>query len=291
MERRSENSIAKMANRIKIIDDIQQEEQRLANLRREIDERSKHLIALREELASLPVDQIEAPSPTMLAPAYSPPTSNKEKVTLFRSLFHGREDVFPRRWYNPKTGKSGYSPACANEWKYGLCEKKKASAGSRRLTCSDCPNQAFLPVTNEVIAKHLRGNQIVGVYPILPNDTCWFIAADFDKKSWQEDISALAETCKTHGVLPAIERSRSGNGAHAWFFFSTPVPAITARKIACFLITETMARRHQLSMESYDRLFPNQDTMPKGGFGNLIALPLQGEARKPAFLQRLKKAG
>ena len=119
----------------------------------------------------------------------------------------------------------------------------------------------------------------MGVYPILADETCWFLAADFDKKSWQEDIAAFAETCRQYRVPVAIERSRSGNGAHAWFFFASPVPAVTARKLGCFLITETMARRHQLSMESYDRLFPNQDTMPKGGFGNLIALPLQRAAR------------
>jgi len=117
------------------------------------------------------------------------------------------------------------------------------------------------------------------VYPILPDETCWFLAADFDKKTWQEDVTAFVETCNKHGVPVAIERSRSGNGAHAWFFFASPVPAAAARKLGCFLITETMARRHQLSMDSYDRLFPNQDTMPKGGFGNLIALPLQRHAR------------
>ncbi|MEK7668552.1 MAG: DEAD/DEAH box helicase family protein [Gemmatimonadota bacterium] len=135
-------------------------------------------------------------------------------------------------------------------------------------------------MTDHEIAGHLRGEQVVGVYPLLADGTCWILAADFDQRSWQEDVGAFVETCKAQGVPVAIERSRSGNGAHAWLFFASPVPAVAARKLGCFLITETMTRRHQLSMASYDRLFPNQDTMPKGGFGNLIALPLQREARR-----------
>ena len=115
----------------------------------------------------------------------------------------------------------------------------------------------------------------MGVYPLLADETCWFLAVDFDKSTWIEDVGAFVETCRRVGVPAAVERSRSGNGAHVWFFFSSPVPAATARKMGCYLITETMSRRHELSMESYDRLFPSQDTMPRGGFGNLIALPLQ----------------
>jgi hypothetical protein len=106
------------------------------------------------------------------------------------------------------------------------------------------------------------------------------LAVDFDESSWTEDVSAFADTCRRVGLPATVERSRSGNGAHVWFFFSSPVPATTARKMGCYLITETMSRRHQLSMESYDRLFPSQDTMPRGDFGNLIALPLQHEPRQ-----------
>jgi len=215
-----------------------------------------------------------------MAPAASKtPSTNAVKLALFRSLFRGRQDIFSRRWENVKKGKSGYSPACHNEWESGLCEKKKGCGPGRRATCGECLNQAFVPVSDAEIAKHLRGDQVMGVYPLLPDETCWFLAVDFDKTTWQEDITAFVETCDVHDVPVAIERSRSGDGAHAWFFFSEPVSAVSARKLGCFLITETMARRHQLSMESYDRLFPNQDTMPKGGFGNLIALPLQRRAR------------
>ncbi|OGR00042.1 MAG: restriction endonuclease subunit R [Deltaproteobacteria bacterium RIFOXYA12_FULL_61_11] len=264
-----------MANREDLLTKIANEEARLADLEIEVAAANTRLAALREQLVSAPLVPTVRQSKVVIA---NIPTTNVAKVALFRSLFRGREDVFPRRWENKKQT-SGYSPACHNEWVYGVCEKKK-STGSRRTTCGECPNQAFITISDEELAKHLRGDQVLGVYPLLLDETCWFLAADFDKKTWQEDIAAFAETCDLHSVPVAIERSRSGNGAHAWFFFASPVPAVAARKLGCFLITETMARRHQLSMESYDRLFPNQDTMPKGGFGNLIALPLQREARE-----------
>lgn len=200
------------------------------------------------------------------------PSSVGGKVALFRALFRGREDVFPKLWINRKTGVKGYSPVCANEWRPGVCEKP-------RVRCGACQHQAFVRVEDRVVIAHLRGQHVMGVYPLLPDETCWFLAADFDKHSWADDIAAFRETCEHLGVPVAIERSRSGNGAHAWFFFTAPVPAITARRMGCFLLTETMARRHHLALGSYDRLFPNQDTMPRGGFGNLIALPLQHAAR------------
>jgi superfamily II DNA or RNA helicase len=279
--------------RAEIQAEIEREEARLAELRQEVDEAAVRLAALRQELSSASGEGQAGPSPE---PAHPPKPdvlpaalvrdaskarlSSAEKIDLFRSLFRGRADVFPRRWENPATGRSGYSPACANEWDQRLCRKSYRPPGGRRGTCGECPNQAFLPVSDEEIEGHLRGEQVMGVYPMLPDETCWLLAADFDKTSWHEDVAAFATTCRTRGVPVAIERSRSGNGAHAWFFFSAPVPAVTARKLACFLVTETMASRHQLAMDSYDRLFPNQDTMPRGGFGNLIALPLQQKARQ-----------
>src|SRR5205807_4196256 len=155
----------------------------------------------------------------------------------------------------------------------GVCEKP-------RVKCSECPNQAFISVSDQVVLDHLRGRHVMGVYPLLPDDTCWFLAADFDEASWADDVAAFVETSRAVGLPSAVERSRSGNGAHVWFFFAAPVPAATARRMGCYLITETMSRRHQLAMASYDRFFPNQDTLPRGGFGNLIALPLQYEARE-----------
>jgi len=266
-------------SRSEIAADIEREEARLAELRRRADEAAARLAVLREELAVIPQGQLSIVSEPASAPP-STPTSNAQKIALFRSLFCGREDVFARRWQNPKTGKSGYSPTCANEWNRGVCAKGMGAI--RRATCGDCANQAFVPMDDHQIAGHLRGDHVIGVYPLLADETCWFLAADFDQRSWQEDVAAFAETCDAQGVPVAIERSRSGNGAHAWIFFASPVPAVAARKLGCLLITEAMARRHQLSMESYDRLFPNQDTIPKGGFGNLIALPLQRAEREQA---------
>ncbi len=201
-----------------------------------------------------------------------------EKIALFRSLFRGREDVYPRRFESKKTGRSGYAPACGNEWVRGICEKP-------RIKCGDCPHRAFLPVTDEVIRYHLSGKDkagqdfIAGVYPMLADETCYFLAMDFDKETWRDDVLAVMATCRDLDIPAALERSRSGNGGHIWLFFSDAVPATLARKLGSFLLTETMERRPELGLASYDRLFPNQDTLPKGGFGNLIALPMQKAPR------------
>ncbi len=216
------------------------------------------------------VNECREPSPKLLT-VVGPRTSS-DKIALFRTLFRGRADIYPARWRNSRKGTSGYAPACANEWIPEVCEKP-------RVKCGECPNQAFLPVTDQVLLDHLRGRIVVGVYPLLEDDTCWFLAIDFDKGTWQKDVSALLETSRGMRLPIAVERSRSGNGAHVWFFFREPVAARIARQFGCHLITRTMARRHELPMASYDRLFPNQDSLPRGGFGNLIALPFQNEAR------------
>jgi len=208
-------------------------------------------------------------------------SSQEAKIDLFRSMFRGREDVYPRRFENIKTGKKGYAPVCQNEWVRGICEKP-------RIRCEDCIHRRFLPVTNDVIRNHLLGADpqdttrrdfTIGVYPMLPDETCWFLAVDFDKACWREDGQAFLETCKVFDVPAAFERSRSGNGGHIWIFFSEPVPAVLARKLGAFLLTQTMEHRPEIGLDSYDRFFPSQDTLPKGGFGNLIALPLQKKPR------------
>lgn len=207
---------------------------------------------------------------------HSPP---EEKTALFRSLFRGRDDVYPRRFESRRTGRSGYSPACGNEWVAGVCEKP-------RVKCTRCPHQRFLAVTDDVIRFHLGGRDdrgqdcVIGVYPILQDETCFFLAADFDKESWQEDTLAFLKTCRVFDLPASVERSRSGDGAHVWLFFEEPIPARLARSLGTFILTETMERRPDVGLDSYDRFFPNQDTLPKDGFGNLIALPLQKGPRE-----------
>jgi superfamily II DNA or RNA helicase len=200
-------------------------------------------------------------------------SASAEKIELFMSLFRGRQDIFAKRWENKKQQTSGYSPACANEWTSGICLKPK-------IKCSVCNHKDYLELNKQVIENHLRGNIVAGVYPLLTDETCWFLAIDFDDEDWKKDISALRKVCTQFDIPVAIERSRSGNGVHAWYFFEQPVQASLARKFGSAMLTYTMNQRHEITFKSYDRLFPNQDTMPKGGFGNLIALPLQKAARE-----------
>lgn len=205
--------------------------------------------------------------------------SSDEKIQLFRSLFKGREDVYAHLWVSKKTGKSGYSPVCKNEWAARICKKPI-------IKCSECSSRELVSLNDEIVRAHLIGQCVVGLYPLLKDETCYFLAVDFDgsssfpagKVEWEEDVRAFRETCLEENIPVAIERSRSGNGAHAWIFFQEKIPAAMARRMGSFLITKTMSQRYQLDMKSYDRLFPSQDTLPKGGFGNLIALPFQKEA-------------
>jgi len=184
------------------------------------------------------------------------------KIALFRSLFRGRDDVYPRRFESRRTGKSGYAPACANEWVRGICEKP-------RIKCADCPHRRFLPVTDEVIRCHLSGRDetgqsfTAGVYPMLQDETCFFLAADFDKEGWSEDAACFVETCRRMHLPCALERSRSGRGAHVWFFFEEAVPAALARKLGSLLLTETMERRPDVGLYSYDRFFPTRTRCPR----------------------------
>jgi superfamily II DNA or RNA helicase/very-short-patch-repair endonuclease len=206
-------------------------------------------------------------------------SSATEKIALFRGLFRGRDDVYPRRFTSRSTGRSGYQPACANEWAHGLCDKSK-------IRCAECPNRSFLPLTDDVIRRHLSGQDetgkdfVAGIYPMLQDETCYFLAADFDGVQWREDVMACMQTCREMAIPAALERSRSGHGGHIWLFFTEAIAASLARKLGSCIITETMERRPDLGLHSYDRFFPNQDTLPHGGFGNLIALPLQKQPRK-----------
>jgi len=205
-------------------------------------------------------------------------SSADAKIACFRSLFRGRADVFPLRFESRKTGRAGYSPACANEWIRGVCEKP-------RVRCADCPNQSWIPVSEETVRWHLSGVNpegaafVMGIYPMLLDESCFFLAIDLDGEGWQEDARVLADQARKFNLPVVLERSRSGKGGHLWFFFEEAVPAASARRLGTFLLSEALDARPEVGLGSYDRLFPNQDTLPRGGFGNLIALPLQKAAR------------
>ena len=206
----------------------------------------------------------------------------QEKVAIFQNLFQGRDDVFARRWYSSTTQKSGYQPVCKREWNHEFCDKRK-------YKCADCPSRQFAPLTyndyfNHLAGKDTWGRDVIGLYPIRKDNTCCFLCTDFDDKScehgYKNDVLAFVSVCQTWNVPCYIERSRSGNGAHVWIFFETPVTAFKARKLGNAILTEAMNSDAHLSFKSYDRFFPNQDTLPEGGLGNLVALPLQGMARR-----------
>ena len=269
-----------MKNKAEVDQLIAQAEEELARLNVKRVKVIEELQNLRSERAQID----RSPSQLSLFSDSVSVTNNspeKEKLALFRSLFRGRDDVYPRRFESAKSGKSGYQPACQNEWVRGICRKPK-------IKCRDCDNKSYLPMTDHVIRNHLMGfdssiasrkDFTIGVYPLLVDETCWFLAADFDKDTWMEDVTAFLETCQTQNVPAVLERSRSGNGGHVWIFFSAPIPASLARRLGSYLLTRTMEHRPEIGLDSYDRFFPNQDTMPKGGFGNLIALPLQKKPR------------
>ena len=198
--------------------------------------------------------------------------SSEEKIRIFEEVFKGRKDIYAKRWESNKTGKSGYSPACANEFNQSKC-------GKPRMKCSECPFRELLPLTESIIKKHLKGDITIGIYPLLPGDMCNFLVIDFDKKTYKQDVLAFWNTCDEFNIPIYVERSRSGNGAHVWMFFEESMPAKVARKVGNILLTKTMEKK-SLDLDSYDRIFPNQDTIPKGGFGNLIALPFQGKSAK-----------
>ena len=207
-------------------------------------------------------------------------SSNDEKVKLFLALFGGRCDVFARRFDNAKTGKKGYSPYCENLWVHGLCSLM------RGIRCADCPNRKLLPVSEEVVRWHLRGRDgrqkpfEMGAYPMAKDETVNFAVIDFDKSSWRRDALFVVGKVRELGLPVALERSRSGKGAHVWFFFSESISARMVRAALSYILTLTLEAHPEISLDSYDRIIPNQATLPKGGFGSLVALPLQAVARK-----------
>ena len=233
---------------------------RVTELRREIEALEAQKNAKEQELSKLQLEPSSLFEGFDRVDRSSSALRPEEKIALFLELFGARRDVYPKFWENLGSGKKGYSPAYING---------HGESGKR-----------FLPLDEHVIERHLRGQQAIGVYALRPDDSCIFLAADFDGEGWRENVLAYREAAQKSGVTAATERSRSGNGAHAWIFFAEPVPAALARQLGTILLAKASALRPTMSLSAYDRLFPNQDTMPKGGFGNLIALPLAGEPRK-----------
>jgi len=240
----------------------------------EIDRQRRGVVAEVQKLRAI-LSAENVPESGTPVRAHSP---ERDKIRLFRSLFSGRDDVFPRRFESRKSGRSGYQPACGNEWKAGVCFKPK-------IKCAKCEHREFVPVSDGVVRQHLSGKDaqgkpfVMGIYPLNKDETCSFLAVDFDKAAWKDDVSALLEACDALSINACLERSRSGNGGHVWFFFDEPLPAGLARKLGALILTKAMNNRPELGFDSYDRFFPNQARMPSGGFGNLIALPLQKAAR------------
>lgn len=228
-------------------------------------DRLRGLLGLDERSADA---HAQAWAPTLLSegtarPAVDGSSAQADKVALLRSLFGARTDVYATRWQNSSSGKTGWSPATRGRWSKGR------------------PPKDFLPLTDEVFAAHLRGEEAVGIYPLLRGDTCTLLACDFDKGTWALDALAYLDACPGNAVPAALERSRSGNGAHVWIFFEGPVPASAARAMGAALLRQAMTARAELDLGSYDRFFPSQDFLPKAGFGNLIALSAPRGLRRP----------
>lgn len=205
--------------------------------------------------------------------------SNAEKIRFFRSLFLGREDVFARRYENPKKGTSGYSPYCRNQWGSGCVLKQHKK-------CGECPVCEHEPVSDEVVRCHLRGRDdamkpfVMGIYPMLGDETVRLAVIDFDESAWRRDALLVVRKMRAMGLPAALEKSRSGRGAHLWLFFQSPIPAKSVRETLTYVLTLVLEEHPEIGLDSYDRIIPSQDTLPKGGFGSLVALPLQAEPRK-----------
>ncbi len=199
------------------------------------------------------------------------------KINIFADYFRGRTDVYPHA--NIKDGKISYYPTCYNFWKENICQLRN------KLTCKNCPFKENVPLTKEVINNHMyMPRKTIGIYPLLEDNTCYFLAFDFDNKKSnldiREDILAFANVCDMYNIPIGIERSRSGQGYHIWIFFKENIKALTARKLGSLLLSKTMEIKDNFKIEIFDRMFPNQDYLQKDGYGNLIALPFQNDASK-----------
>lgn len=224
-------------------------------------------------------DALFSPSPMIRMPMIT-----AQHARVLYSFFRGRKDVFSRRNVN-KDGRGVYYPVCENFWVQGKCPRRDGE----KVRCMDCPNRQWIPLSQRVLMRHLKGadedgRDVVGIYPMLEDETCCFLVFDFDCHDeeihfdWRAEVSALRAICEHEGVDALVERSRSGKGAHVWLFFAEPISASDARRFGSCLLTKGAESVNQKTFISYDRMLPAQDHMPEGGLGNLIALPLQGRA-------------
>ncbi|MCX6763469.1 MAG: DEAD/DEAH box helicase family protein [Candidatus Moranbacteria bacterium] len=197
-----------------------------------------------------------------------------QKIQIFKHLFRGREDVFAMRWEKQDKSASGYTPVCLNEWKRGLCNKLL------RKRCKDCGYKEYTQLNDRYIEKHLVGNRVYGIYPLLEDNSSYFLAADFDGNDWKNNAITYLKKCLEYNLPAYLERSRSGNGGHVWIFFENNYPTCKSRNIGLNILREAKIIDQFSKEDAFDRLFPNQDNLSGEGFGNLIALPLQGYSRK-----------
>jgi hypothetical protein len=206
-----------MANgaRERLLAEIGRARERVVELEQAQAAEASRISELEAQISALAALPAESPAVNDVPEAQAAPRAPDRQLQIFRDLFRGREDVYPTRFESAKTGKHGYGPACANKFVNGLCELPK-------VKCGECENQKFFPADNAAYWHHLAGGHVMGVYPMLPDSTCWFLAVDFDKATWTEDVRAFIATCRKLGLPFLVERSRSGNGAHVWFFFSAP---------------------------------------------------------------------
>ncbi len=233
-------------------DDLESLKQQLQDALAEIEKLRKENAKLKQSATpptSSPVIKpkvkVHQPAPALSPINHQSPV--EEKISLFRGLFRGREDVYPKRWES-KNNNSGYSPVCSNEWNSTYCDKP-------RVKCNKCQNRQYVSLTDKVIYDHLAGKQTIGVYPLLPGDLCWFLAVDFDGTEWVDDVSAFLETCHVLQIPATLERSRSGNGGHVWIFFSEPIQASLARQLGSAILTKTMEKGIRLGLSPMTAFF------------------------------------
>lgn len=232
-------------------DRIQQLEQENAFLKAELRKRGYFYLSANEKLSTI------------------------DKIEIYLSYFRGRPDVYAERYFSKKHQKFGWNPACDRSFQAG-CKK-----GKIKNYCSICPISQFPSLDEDILKRHFTGKltcEGIGIYPLLTDNTCYLIAMDFDEDNWFDDMLSVYKTALRFEIYPLMERSSSGQGGHLWLFFESPVKALKARKLGSLLIQEAMEGNKNLNFNSFDRMFPNQDYLPQGGFGNLIALPLRHDA-------------